>query len=174
MAAPDTKQTPLITPSRQCSASSKPFEEGDRVVSCLFKADEGGSLMRMDMLEDEWANNAVPGTILGRWTRVFKSEHDPERHSAKQRMANAESLFVSMMGVAGGDGLQEPEVDALKHLLGLMLERKRILKPLGAVAQSAQRYRHVKTKAEYLVPWPELAPDSLVNIAQKLDELLGG
>lgn len=173
MAVPETKQPPLITPARQCSASSKAFEDGDKVVSCLFKADEGGALMRIDMLDEQWANCVVAGTVLGRWTRVFKSDLDPEKHSAKQRLANAESLFVSMMGVAGGDGQQEPEVDALKHLLALMLERKRILKPLGAVVQSAQRYRHVKTKAEYTVPWPELAPDSLIQIAQKLDELLG-
>lgn len=64
-------------------------------------------------------------------------------------------------------------VDTLKHLLALMLERKRILKPVGRRRlEGVQPYLHAKTKREYEVPVLPLDEGVVQRIEQSLEDLI--
>jgi hypothetical protein len=61
----------------------------------------------------------------------------------------------------------------LKHLLALLLERKRILRAVGKRCRSGtQRYLHIASRAEYEVPVIEIDLALLTQIQSRLDALI--
>jgi hypothetical protein len=54
-----------------------------------------------------------------------------------------------------------------------MLERKRILRALGKPADGFQRYLHVRTREEFLVPVTEFQPEQIARIQPALETLVG-
>ena len=67
----------------------------------------------------------------------------------------------------------QEESDALKHLLALMLERKRVLRALGKRQTGGlQLYRHVKTKQELEVPVVEISTNLMLKIQDTLGDII--
>ncbi|MFO8027338.1 MAG: hypothetical protein R6U56_06720 [Opitutales bacterium] len=160
----------IKTLSKKSTLSGEGFNPGDRAVSLVFVDEEAGELGRADLHEHELAELPLPGEVLGRWTWVMK---DPEEGapSAGDRVASAEDFFFSLFENAADT---EPEQsDALKHLLALMLERKRVLRAVGPRQHSGhQTYRHVKTKQELNVPVTEISRDLMFKIEDTLGDII--
>jgi hypothetical protein len=156
--------------ARKSSHSDLPFEPGARVACLIFKDLQAGEMGRADVLPGEVDGFDLPGEILGRWTRVVKCL-DQEGAHVRETLASAEDFFLSLYQNQQSEAQQES--DALKHLLGLMLERKRVLRALGPRQRSgAQRYLHVKTKHEIVVPIVEISPRLMLKIQGTLGEIL--
>ena len=156
--------------ARKSSLSQAPFNPGERVVCLIFKDVEAGEMGRADVLPDEIEAFELPGEILGRWTRVVK---DPNAEGAniRETVASAEDFFLSLYDndKAGA----QAEADALKHLLGLMLERKRVVRALGKrQIAGTQLYRHVKTKQDFEVPVVEISTNLMLKIQDTLGDIL--
>jgi len=156
--------------ARKSSLSQLPFNPGDRVACLIFKDVEAGEMGRADVLPNEVDTYELPGEILGRWVRVVK---DPDDGSAdvRETVASAEDFFLSLYENYQADGLAE--TDALKHLLALMLERKRVVRALGKrQTAGTQRYRHVKTKQEIEVPIVEISADLMLKIQDTMGDII--
>lgn len=156
--------------ARKSSLSETPFVPGDRVACLIFKDIEAGEMGRGDVLVSEVDAFELPGEILGRWTRVVK---DPDDQSANVRetVSSAEDFFLSLYEADQTDA--KDETDALKHLLALMLERKRVVRALGKrETEGTQMYRHVKTKRELEVPVVEISTNLMLKIQDTLGDII--
>ena len=162
--------------SRESTVSSAPFEVGERIICFLFRND-AGELERADVKADEVATFLQPNSILGRWERVVKDSHDEEREARQQVLASSEELFLSLFQKDSSDPSDaevesDPDVEALKQVLSLMLERKRILKPVGQLDAGYQLYRHPKSGMECRVSTADLAAEQLLRIQESLNTLV--
>jgi len=160
----------IKTIARKSALSEQPFNPGDRIVCLIFKVAEGGELGRADLLEAEFGDFEIPGEVLGRWTRVVKDPND-QSVSARETMASAEDFFLSLYEVEQADAQEES--GALKHLLALMLERKRVLRSMGPrQKEGSQLYLHVKSKKELFVPIVEISPELMLKIQDTLGDIV--
>lgn len=160
--------------ARKSSLSEAPFVAGGRVACLIFKDVEAGEMGRADVLPDEVDAYDLPGEILGRWTRVVKGP-DEDAATVRETVASAEDFFLSLYQNAQADAQADAqeETDALKHLLALMLERKRVVRALGKRQRSGtQRYLHVKTKQEIEVPIVEISPRLMLKIQDTLGDII--
>ncbi len=156
--------------ARKSSLSQLPFTPGNRVTCLIFKDVEAGEMGRADVLPDEVDTYKLPGEILGRWVRVVK-DPDDESTNVRETVASAEDFFLSLYANDQADCLAE--TDALKHLLALMLERKRVVRALGKrQTTGTQLYRHVKTKQEIEVPIVEISTDLMLKIQDTLGDII--
>jgi hypothetical protein len=138
----------------QSALSGRVFQPGDRVWSFLGR-DERGELERIDILDDEQSDVPQGRTWMAKWSQEIREAELSPAEEARSRLMDAEGLFLSLYEE---EAVLSPEAvaerDRLKFFLSLQLERKRVLKPLGA-----GRYRHMPTKQELMVPQFEMTPE---------------
>ncbi|MDR0536410.1 MAG: hypothetical protein LBG65_08720 [Puniceicoccales bacterium] len=155
--------------SRRCAVTDEPLKVGDHVV-CLIYKPQGADIERLDMLEANLSKLEPRGIELGRWTREVKERTDEEREARVQMLATREEFFLSLY-----NSPEDPTGDkaVLKQLLALMLERKRILRPLGRAVGGVQRYVHSRTKEGYDVPAGEIDPARVAAVQETLELFVG-
>lgn len=157
--------------ARKSFLSGQEFEKDDRVASTLVKLGDG-ELARVDLLSSEAAGAALPGTPLCTWTAVFKPKPDDGKEEEEALKLTADNLFISLFeGEAEGEFSEENA--ELKHFLGLMLERRRVLK-VKARTRKYTRYFHRPSKRDFLVPKVALEPGFFLENEEKLSLLLEG
>lgn len=160
----------IKTISRKSSRSGEPFVPGDIAISLIYLDPEEGGVARADLHESELAAFGLPGELLGRWRRVIR-EPDDDAAQATDTLASAEDFFFSLYENESAAGVEEREM--LKHLLALMLERKRVLRAVGPRQGSgAQSYLHVKTKRELTVPICKMSRELMLKIQDTLGDLV--
>ena len=147
--------------AKRCAATDKPFLDGDEVV-CLVMKSAAGELVRHDVLAGEIENFSPDGTLLGQWRRVFASNSNSAA-AAKQLTASREEFFISLFDAPATD-----EGDLLKQLFALLLERKRILRPLGSPENGEQLYLHVRSRREFAVPVKQFEPEDIASVEEFL------
>lgn len=156
--------------SKKSSLSGDSFNPGDRAVSLVFVDDEAGELGRADLHEHELPELKLPGQVLGRWTWMMKNLEEGAPN-AGETVASAEEFFFSLF--ENEDSTERDRADALKHLLALMLERKRVLRAVGPRQHSgSQVYYHVKTKQELNVPITEISRELMFKIEDTLGDII--
>lgn len=161
-----------IKPLAHSSAvSGEPLVVGDR-VECFVFLDEAGALTRADIRENETERFPRPESVLGRWQRVVKDRGEEQREAREQTLATAEDLFFSLFEMEDGEPETVAEREALKQVLALMLERKRILRSQGRVTNGVQNYLHVRSKRTVDVPMHELEPEQILSLQDKLEGLV--
>ena len=160
----------IKTIAGKSTLSGEAFHPGDRVVCLIFKGEEAGELGRADLRPDEVEAFELPGEVLGRWARVVK-DPDDESASASETMASAEDFFFSLFENESPDAKEES--DMLKHLLSLMLERKRVLRAIGERKSiGEQSYLHVKTKQALQVPILDISTELMLKIEDTIGDII--
>lgn len=160
----------IKTIARKSSISGAAFSPGDRVVCLVYKDPASGELGRADLLPEEVEGFVLPEEVLGRWSRVVK-DPDDEAVSARETMASAEDFFFSLYENESPDSGETS--DMLKHLLSLMLERKRVLRPMGDRSTAgSQRYLHVKSKRELEAPIIEISTELMLKIEDTIGDIM--
>jgi hypothetical protein len=163
----------IKTIAGKCCATSIDFNPGDSVLSLIFKDEEENTLGRADILSEEQEQFELPGALLGRWTRVIKEDGATE-FGPQEQAAAAEDFFCSLYDEAqeSSDENGADERLALKHLLALLLERKRILRAVGVRAKSGiQVYRHPKLEREFEVPVVEVSKEMTETIMETMGDV---
>ena len=121
-------------------------------------------------MKEEIGNFEVPNNLVAKWSRKV-GEKDGEEQ--KQLINNAEELFFSLYN--GSDTEIEESIvkkqDMLKQLLGLMLERKRILKRVKTKDKGIILYVHSGTKKEYEVI-ERILELNILKIQEQLQSLI--
>lgn len=163
---------------RHSTVSGQAFEPGQKAISWLFLGADGG-LLRADALEAEEPAVQIDGTLLCKWRRIVR-EPGENATARRQALLTAEDLFLALHPGEPGDGdeveTMGPEMAgdsettaALKHLLALMLERKRILKPL---AGQPDRYLHPRSRRVFTVEPVDLTAGIVIRLEERLAFLL--
>lgn len=160
----------IKTIARKSSLSEQPFNPGDRIACIIYRDTTEGEVGRIDLLIEEVEGFEPPGEVLGRWARVVKHP-DEEGMSARETMASAEDFFLSLYENESSE--DDPTVNALKHLLALMLERKRVLRAIGTRQSSGnQTYLHVKQKKEIQVPVVDISLEMMMMIQDTIGDII--
>ena len=155
--------------ARICAASGKELHVGD-LVTCVVYKPVGDNIERCDVLRDQATAFKPAGILLGRWTREVKERGEEEQAQRAQLLASREEFFLSLYEDAA-----DPSGDrnVLKHILAMLLERKRIIRQVGPADQGLLTYVHAATKQTDLVPVLDQQPAHLLQISASLDLLVG-
>ena len=161
----------------KCYVSGRDFAEHDRVVSYLVR-EASGEVARRDLLESEDGRFMPPAFVFCRWVVAFKPRRGEENADRNLKLT-AENLFLTLAIPAGAtadtidessQGLNTP----LLQFLALMLERKRLIKPVGYTEdRSRQVYEHRASHMRYEVPVGDLNQEFFIKIQEHLGVLVG-
>lgn len=167
--------------AKTSSLSGDSFEAGELVESFLFR-DAEGILERADLRRAEVEGWSAPGAVICRWQHRIKTPSDDEAESRRQSLASAEEMFLALAGLGESEveeGATPPaappeapesrERSVLLNLLALLLERKRVLKP---VRGRPGHFLYGSEKRPVNVPRIDLDPREIVPLVAELDGLL--
>ncbi|EDY84115.1 hypothetical protein VDG1235_3745 [Verrucomicrobiia bacterium DG1235] len=161
-----------ITPiARKSYHTGEDFAKDDAVASALVKT-EDGELLRVDVLIVDANKVELPGEVMCRWTQTFKPKPTDGKEEAEALKLTADNLFISFFEGEEEGTLSEENAE-LKHFLGLMLERRRVLR-VKARTRKYTRYVHRPSKREFLVPAVDLDPKFFIENEEKLNFLVEG
>lgn len=154
---------------KESAFSGNPFQDGEE-VNCLLVRSEEGVVSRIDLHANDLESLDKKTAILGRWKRVFEAAPDKREETLNQQRT-LEELFFSLYEVE--DAVAGEETDTLKQIVGLMLERKRILRRLPAKSTHAiTTYIHSKSKTEFEVPVSDITAKVVMNVQEQLQVLV--
>jgi hypothetical protein len=155
--------------NRTCAATGRELVPGD-LVTCVVHKPVGGMMERADVLREHAAAFKPAGLLLGRWNREVKERGEEERAQRAQLLASREEFFLSLY-----EDPSDPtgEKAILKHLLALLLERRRLIKATGPAEGGLTPYLHVRTQQVLPVPAIDLQPEDIQRVQGTLDLLIG-
>ena len=168
------------------------------MYSYLTRAEQG-EIVRIDLREEERGELGNFGPVIGWWSSIVPTPEDSQAETNKQQLRTTEGIFLSLFPEpedaddsettdseeeaadkieAAQDIIEDPELiadrDTLKYLLSLMLERKRILKPIGRPKPGEPTlYRHPKLEREFEVPSIDITGDAVLRIQEQLQAIIG-
>ncbi|GEM_PF-187730 len=161
------KNWDIRPPSKNCSVTEKEFEDGDTVFSTLEK--KRSEFIRKDFSSEGWNQNPSENAkTISTWKSEFKSAPPPPPEPV--RHDDAESLLRDLLQQ------ESPSINAV-YILAVMLERKRILKPVQTLRESGHPvivYQHAKSGETFHITDPELKLHELASVQEEVMALLGG
>ena len=154
---------------KKSTVSGNLFKDGD-TIHCFLIRDGEGNLSREDLHGNDLGRLPQGARILGRWRRTYKAAPDVRQENLNHRKT-LEELFFSFYEAP--NATRSEESDALKQIVSLMLERKRILRRTATPAGGKSlRYRHVKTAVEFEVPNHDITPEVVMRVQEQLGPLI--
>ncbi|MEO6848507.1 MAG: hypothetical protein ABI443_12390 [Chthoniobacterales bacterium] len=145
-----------------CSKTEREFNEGELFYTLLFR--EGEGFRREDLSEEAWAERNENIQPYSHW----KSKYTPPPPVAPEALPkeSAESLLRKLMDDPN------PGYANIRYILTLMLERKRILKPMPATDDDNLIYEHAATGETFIVSNPHLSMDQIPAVQLEVSQLL--
>ena len=154
--------------SKHSEHSGREFLKGERIISFLVRTEEG-NLVRADILEEEKEVYQSPGVVLGWWGSWLNEEEDNFEGNSGET-ASVEEFFLSLYDDEDRE-LEEKAI--LKYLFAIMLERKRILKPVGREDPgNPQTYLMRKLGRKFIVPRVDVTAESVTRVEEQLKACL--
>lgn len=162
---PLTNDWPIKERAHTCAATERAFEPGEQFYTLLFR--EGSGFRREDLSEQAWQqrnDNIQPFSF-------WKTRYEPPPAAPPEPLAkeSAEELLRRLLGENN-----RANANAC-YILGAMLERKRVLKPVDAERSEEQPvlvYEHAKTGEVFIVPDAKPRLDELEKVQQEVAALL--
>jgi hypothetical protein len=150
--------------ARFCARTGKPFEEGECFYTLLFH--DGDGFRREDISEQAWNERNDNMQPFSFWRSKYEAAQP--RPSEPLRKEDAESLLRRLVSEA-----DLASVNA-RYILALILERKRILRPIQSSDEGLLVYEHAGTGESIVVPNPRLSLDQISAVQNEVYEMLGG
>jgi hypothetical protein len=157
----------LQSRGHQCTATEKPFEDGEFFYTLLF--DEKTGYRREDLSEEAYKSR--PADAQQPFS-FWRSKYTPPPPPAPETLAKqtAEDLLRAYMMESS------PQHAAARYLLAVMLERKRILKEVETKRAEdgtlIRVYEHGKSGEVFVIPDPELKLDEIEQVQMEVASLL--
>ena len=145
-----------------CARTGKQFGQGEYFYTLLFRDGEG--FRREDISEEAWANRNENIEPFSFWRSKYEAPASP----APDLLAkdDAESLLRRLIAN------QDPASANARYILALMLERKRILRPVESSDASLLVYEHAATGESFVVANPDLSLESIPAIQNEVYDML--
>jgi hypothetical protein len=148
-----------------CSITQRPFAEGERFWSALYWHD--GQYERLDYCQDAWEQRNDNLQPLSAWQSEF--ELPPPAAPEALRKDDAESLLRRLMQE------NDPATRNSRYILTLMLERKRLLKPIDRQQNGDTAiliYEHLASGETWIIEDPKLKLMELEPVQEEVSALL--
>lgn len=147
-----------------CARTGREFEEGEFFYTLLFRDGEG--FRREDVCEEAWNNRNDNIEPFSFW----RSKYEPPPPAPPEPMAkaDAETLLRRLMGE------QDPSKANVCYILALMLERKRILRPMESLDDTMLVYERAGTGETFVMRNPDLSLDQIPAIQLEVADMLTG
>ncbi|MCO5044698.1 MAG: hypothetical protein M9963_02520 [Kiritimatiellae bacterium] len=149
-----------------CAGTQEPFADGQPLISCLFRGEEGYE--RRDYSEAGWEAAPKEG-VVSFWKTIYRAPPPPSPEPLKKE--TAETLLRQYMTKEDFS-----RINAI-YILAVMLERKRILleKDVQTREDGAKIriYEHKKTGEVFTIPDPQLKLTELETVQAEVEDLLG-
>ena len=151
----------------RCSVTGHPFEDGEFFYTLLFR-ERGGGFRREDFSEEAWKQRDIKKPPFSFWKSKFEVPPPVTEALPKQ---TAEDLLRRYLQEPGNGHAR------VRYILALMLERKRILKPIETKEDDGERlliYEHRSSGEVFVIPDPNLRLDQIEEVQLEVAGLLGG
>lgn len=152
--------------AESCTKTGEPFQEGDFFYTLLFLEKDG--FRREDLSEQAWKERNDNIQPFSFWRSKFELPPPPVPETLEK--ATAEDLLRRYMEE------NDAKHENARYILALMLERKRLLKPVEEKQANGRKvlvYEHAKTGEVFVVPDPELRLDQLAAVQEEVSAMLG-
>src|SRR6188472_2476419 len=160
---PLAHEWPIKHRADTCAVTHRAFAEGEQFYTLLFR--EGNGFRREDLSEEAWSSRNENIRPFSFWkSRYELPPAAPPEPLAKE---NAEELLRRLLA-------ENAQPNAC-YVLALMLERKRVLKPVKteeAESGSVLVYEHARNGDVFIVPNVPLRLDELEAIQNEVAHLL--
>jgi hypothetical protein len=145
-----------------CARTGRQFREGEYFYTLLFRDGEG--FRREDISEEAWARRNENIEPFSFW----RSKYEPPAPPIPEPLPKdgAESLIRRL--IAEGN----PASANARFILALMLERKRILRPVESRDPGLLVYEHAVTGETFIVANPNLALERIPAIQDEVSAML--
>lgn len=162
---PLANEWPIKHRADACAMTNRPFVAGEQFYTLLFQ--EGQGFRREDLSLEAWASRNENIRPYSFW----KTRYEPPPPPAPEPLGkeNAEELLRRLLA-------EKAHANAC-YVLALMLERKRVLKPIKnqpADGGAVLIYEHARTGDVFIVPHVQLRLDELESVQNEVAQLLKG
>ncbi len=147
-----------------CARTGREFAEGESFYTLLFR--DGDGFRREDVSEEAWNERNENLQPFSFW----RSKYDPPAPPPPEPMAkdDAEGLLRRLIAE------QNPAHANARYILALMLERKKLLRPVDSQDEDMLVYEHVQTGETFVMANPHLSLDRIPEVQLEVSELLSG
>lgn len=146
-----------------CTATQRPFVEGEFFYTALYH--EGAGFRREDLSEEGWAARPAEPQPFSFWRSKFEMPPPPPPEPlAKQ---DAEGILRQLIAENS-----DTTINA-RYILALMLERKRLLKPMDSNDAGFLVYERTGTGETFVIPNPQLRLAQVPDVQREVSSLLG-
>jgi hypothetical protein len=146
-----------------CTVTQRPFNEGEFFYTALYR--DADSFRREDVSEEAWGALPDEPRPFSFWRSKFEMPPPPiPEPLAKQ---DAECILRRLIADNAASSRNA------RYILALMLERKRILKPMPSEDGDILVYEHAASGETFLIPNPHLSLDQVPDVQREVSALLG-
>lgn len=145
-----------------CAQTGKEFAEGDFFYTLLYR--DGDGFRREDLSEEAWQSRNDNIQPFSFWRSKYEPPAPPPPEPIPKD--DAESLLRRMLAE------QNPERNNICYILALMLERKRVLRPVESSDEDMLVYERAGTGETFVLRNPHLSLEQIPAIQQEVGELL--
>ncbi len=146
-----------------CTATGRPFEENEIFYTLLFREKEG--FRREDLGEDAWRALPPEPRPFSFWRSKFEPPPPPPPEPLPKE--DAEGLLRRLIAA------NDPATVNARYILALMLERKRLLRPVESNDDHLLVYEHAKSGESFVLPNPRLSLSQIPEVQREVSTLLG-
>jgi hypothetical protein len=148
-----------------CAKTQRPFGPGEQFYTLLFR--EGEGFRREDLSEEAWTTRNENIRPFSFWKTRYEPPPPPPVETLGKE--TAEEILRRLLAE------NNPANANACFVLAVMLERKRVLKPIQTEQSEGQPvlvYEHAKTGDVFIVPDVRLKLDELDNVKTEIAALL--
>lgn len=147
-----------------CAKTGREFAEGESFYTLLYRDGEG--FRREDLSEEAWGERNENIQPFSFWRSKYEPPAPPPPEPLPKD--DAESLLRRMIEE------QNPEYAKASYILALMLERKRVLRPIESQDDDLLVYERAGTGETFVIKNPNLSLDQIPAVQQEVADLLTG
>lgn len=147
-----------------CAHSGRKFVEGEIFYTLLVR--QGDGFIREDLCEESWRARNENIRPFSFWRSKYEPPAPPPRDPLPRD--DAEGLLRRL--VAEND----PALSNARYILALMLERKRLLRPMESQDADMLVYEHVGTGETIVLANPHLTFEQLPGVQREVAAILAG
>ncbi len=155
--------------SRVCSATGRPFEDGEPIMTALFPDPESSGYLRMDFCMDAWnARTESDEAPFSFWKAVYQAPVAVEKQDAFKK-ESPEELLRRLVEE------DEDHTENVRYILAVMLERQKTLRETDTQRTPSgilRVYEHRKLGDLFIVKDPNIPLAEVEKVQEEVILLL--
>ncbi len=155
--------------SRECTATQRPFEDEEAIVTALFPDPESSGYLRRDFCIDAWEARGEDDEAPFSFWRSSYHLPDSETKEDPIKQLSPEELLERLIEE------DQEHTENTRYILAVMLERKKLLRETDSqeMPNGIMRvYEHRKTGEVYLVRDPNIPLEEVEKVQEEVFVLL--